>query len=282
MEKPEKPTRKRRFLDKPMKKWTFEEENKILDYLIGHQPIEMPTGRAYYQQLVDDFNWSVAPTLVRFKVANMQRIYYKTLEWRQATIESGNYNDDMIKDYLKKRCPHFRKLAILFASSEKAKKATKSLVSHKVDESNGQTENLDKIDIPPANAEMLEAFKVEYEEPDLSWISQASSPECSRLPAATAESGDPLRDLDSTLYARGGSREAMELKKEQMSLQWMRLEIEKQKVELQREQLQEEAKYKVLQLEQQERIRKHQIDRETEVRKYELSLKYKADLKSEM
>lgn len=58
---------------------------------------QTPTGRVYYEKLVDHFNWSTEPNLVRFKVNNMQRSYYKTLEWRQATIESGDYDDEMIK-----------------------------------------------------------------------------------------------------------------------------------------------------------------------------------------
>lgn len=149
---------------------------------------------------------------------------------------------------------------------------------------------MEDVESPEASTDMLEVFKVEYEEPDLNWVSQSSTPDNTRTQdPSIVESTDPLRDLDNALYAKGSSKEAMELKKEQISVQWMKLEIEKEKlsivkekISLQRYQAQEEAKFKVLQLEQQERIKKHQIDKETEVRKYELSLKYKSELKTEM
>lgn len=37
------------------------------------------------------------PNLIRHKVKNMKKIYFKMLAWRQQAIETGDYDDDMIK-----------------------------------------------------------------------------------------------------------------------------------------------------------------------------------------
>ncbi|XP_059607445.1 uncharacterized protein LOC132255438 [Phlebotomus argentipes] len=250
--------KRRRTIERPMKRWTLEEESKILDFLIANKPIELPTAKMYYSKLIQTLEWTINYSLVRHKVKNMKQLYFKMLSWRQSAIENDDYDEQMIKEHLKRRCPHFKKLESLFSTELRAKKATQSCKPQKVEEIN--------LCADEGEDPSMEDFKVEYSVQDLD--SRASD-----------ESGDPLR----------APREVLDMNKEQVSLQWMRLEIEKEKLSIAREKIamlreqnQEEAKFRILQLEQQGILKKLQIEKDTEVRKYELSLKYKADLKSEI
>ncbi|XP_055706349.1 uncharacterized protein LOC129803657 [Phlebotomus papatasi] len=265
--------RRKRCLDKPMKRWTLQEEGRILDFIMANQPMEVPTARVYYTTLINNWNWTVEPNLIRHKVKNMKKVYYKMLAWRQQAIETGDYDDDMIREFLKRRCPHFNKLQQLFSEDIKAKQAIASTRSYQMEE-DLSLDHLDNMDSAEEDA-VMDGLKIEIEEPD--------SPPSEEMPQfyRSGESTDPLRNQDSP--------ETTELKKEHYSLQWMKLEIEKErltivreKIALQREQNQEEARYKILQLEQQERMKKLQIEKDAEVKMFELKLKYKAEPKPEM
>lgn len=128
--------------------------------------------------------------------------------------------------------------------------------------------------------------KVEIEDPDMSWISRPTSPIASGPKGGFS---DPLRDLDSAIFAKPTRADSFELKKEYLSLEYFRLEVEKDKLQiardklaLERQKITDDVNYKILQLEQQERIKMHQIDKEADVRRYELTLKYKDAVKTEM
>uniref|UniRef100_A0A1B0C8F0 Uncharacterized protein n=1 Tax=Lutzomyia longipalpis TaxID=7200 RepID=A0A1B0C8F0_LUTLO len=273
--------KRKRTVTKPMKRWTLGEEDQILDYLIANKPIELPTAVVYYGNLIKDLKWTIEPNLVRHKVKNMKEVFYKNLAWVQTVAENEECDEKMIDEHLRKRCPHFKKLEILFSSNPRAKVVQlKTFLD--VEEVNLTTERNQNDDQEDTSLEEYDGYKCEGENSDTDWVlQQESQATTSEAPADAQEPGDPLENLKNST--------TNDIDKEQLSLQWMRLEIEKEKlsiarekIAMQREQNQEEAKFRILELEQQGILKRLQIEKDTEVRKYELSLKYKAELKPEM
>ncbi|XP_055693292.1 uncharacterized protein LOC129795826 [Lutzomyia longipalpis] len=278
--------------ERPVRKWTVEEEKRILDYLIANQPIEVPTARVYYAQLVEDLKMNLDPNLLRYKVQNMRRVFFKTMDWVKKSRKNG-WDDNKIKEYLQKTCRHFKKMRVIFSSFYQKSKFADQDVSDSHAQEDTTPEEVVAMPPTPQTPQSLRHQQTpqkteEVEEPDLSWISQPTSPNDSGN--LTNVSQDPLMDLDSSVAsAKSTPHDTMELKKENINLEYFRLEVEKEKLAIMREKLAmerqkcaDESNYKILQLEQQERIKIHQIDREAEVKRYELALKYKDEVKTEM
>ncbi|GAB0097996.1 hypothetical protein DMENIID0001_136850 [Sergentomyia squamirostris] len=276
---------KRRRLLRYKRRWTADEESKILDYLIETKDCARMSSRLYFEQLLARHQWDIDVDLVKQKACNIRSSYIKHLTWKRNAIESGRYTSDEIKHHMRNRCPNEKKFAILMADDEQVKKLT-APQNHKVEDLDVNTDDLN-LDVSAPENETFQEFKVEMNDdpdlPDLSWF-QTSNNTTNSLSSTHTETSDPLRDLDAR-----ENPENLEMKKERMSLMWMKLEIEKEKITmerekiaLQREQIQIDHKYKILQLEQQERLKKLHIEKDAELKTYELQLKFRVNKKSEM
>ncbi|XP_055693291.1 uncharacterized protein LOC129795825 [Lutzomyia longipalpis] len=285
---------------KPARRWTQEEEIKILDYLIANQNSNFPSAVPFYNNMCNEINLNVRPVLIRNKVRNMKTLYYNALQWRRESIENGTYTDRAMNEYIKKRCPQFERLDILYSNTLQAQKAASHVHVNEEEDNEESLNNMDLADLGHTtnpnssnismremaenDEEMNDIVKVEYEDTGINWNQEIDFIEEEPSEEFPENSEDPLQNQNatSTYPTPSSPTKAIDLKRDYIRLERVKLEIEREKISIAREKIalqrrenDEEARFKILQLEQQERIKIHQIDRETELKKYELSLKYR-------
>ncbi|XP_036322434.1 uncharacterized protein LOC118736450 [Rhagoletis pomonella] len=71
--------------EKPNKKWTLEEVNTILNYLMDSQEIEKPTAQIFYKKLIEKTGINATWELIRWKVRHLKSTYKDASDWRSST-----------------------------------------------------------------------------------------------------------------------------------------------------------------------------------------------------
>ncbi|XP_017468176.1 PREDICTED: uncharacterized protein LOC108360417 isoform X3 [Rhagoletis zephyria] len=90
----------------PIRKWSEQEQRKLIDFLRTNLPIEKPTARLYYQRFSQHSKIAIEWRLVRSKVRNLRVVYTKAKCW-QSSDEAMLLSEERRREMVLKMCNFF-------------------------------------------------------------------------------------------------------------------------------------------------------------------------------
>ncbi|XP_053950344.1 uncharacterized protein LOC128858252 [Anastrepha ludens] len=99
---------------KTRKKWTNEENQLLLDYLLENKDIEKPTAHLYYANFLNKTKIYAHPNMMCGKVRHLKKTYLMAEQWLRTKVNKGDIDCPIIKEKLHKICPYYNRLSQIF------------------------------------------------------------------------------------------------------------------------------------------------------------------------
>ncbi|XP_050340161.1 uncharacterized protein LOC126766411 [Bactrocera neohumeralis] len=109
--------------ERPNKKWTKEEINKLLDFLEEADEIEAPTAQFFYKKCIQVKGIEATWDLLRWKVRHLKSTFNKANDYRTSTgagIDEMDVGVGSFEDKIEKMCPHYNRLNKIFGAKSHA------------------------------------------------------------------------------------------------------------------------------------------------------------------
>lgn len=274
--------------------------------------LQKPTTRIYYEKLVVETPLfaSINFDVLRNKSKNLKESYQRAIKWRQNTGQ-GVENEESIRDYILRICPHFDLLDEIY--SERPNVNPPYIIDTSIEISNS-SQNITPdfqpdsfisddsiIEITDENSpngsfltQMQQSEPIQsYDEENREKIhnnrqtfrplnkkstntDMASTP---KKPRFVQNSMQQLADLQKSRAEMHEKKYLIELKKLEANDKWeqKKLEIEIERNNIEKEKILLDERMKIAELKNQERIRKMEIEKEERLAMYELQLKYQKE-----
>ncbi|XP_054083813.1 uncharacterized protein LOC105219328 [Zeugodacus cucurbitae] len=108
-------TKAKRVRSNPTRKWLFDEEKALIEFLTQNRDFEKPTSQMDYRRFSKESNIAVDWKLTRAKVRYMRRTYNKAKAWEGST-GAGSMEGETMKATLLKMCTFFYEMEEIFGS----------------------------------------------------------------------------------------------------------------------------------------------------------------------
>ncbi|XP_049301961.1 neurofilament medium polypeptide-like [Bactrocera dorsalis] len=109
--------------ERPNKKWTKEEINKLLDFLEEADEIEAPTAQFFYKKCIVVKGIEATWDLLRWKVRHLKSTFKKAHDYRTSTgagIDEMDVGVGSFEEKIEKMCPHYHRLNKIFGAKSHA------------------------------------------------------------------------------------------------------------------------------------------------------------------
>ncbi|XP_049302133.1 uncharacterized protein LOC125775516 [Bactrocera dorsalis] len=109
--------------ERPNKKWTKEEINKLLDFLEEADEIEAPTAQFFYKKCIVVKGIEATWDLLRWKVRHLKSTFKKAHDYRTSTgagIDEMEVGVGSFEEKIEKMCPHYNRLNKIFGAKSHA------------------------------------------------------------------------------------------------------------------------------------------------------------------
>ncbi|XP_017493732.1 PREDICTED: uncharacterized protein LOC108381846 [Rhagoletis zephyria] len=278
--------------EKPNKKWTLEEVNTILNYLMDSQEIEKPTAQIFYKKLIEKTGINATWELIRWKVRHLKSTYKDASDWRSSTgaglleIDAGA---NSVEGKVLQICPHYHKLHQIFGA-KCTQNAYEVIDSGEINEAD--VEVSESIDSDCIIYECIQETGEEAEicvaaEPvagtSCGQSSQAVIPKKARDFAEKLKKNSPKTPA-AHLAAFQAERTAMF----KMKIEWEKerqdkeIEIHERETKLKEDQLKAEIEFKnremdlkAHQIEEELKMKKLELEKDERIKMFEIEMKYK-------
>ncbi|XP_050338012.1 uncharacterized protein LOC126764247 [Bactrocera neohumeralis] len=97
-------TKPKRVRKAPYRKWSNEEQQKLITYMRDNRPIEKPTAQVYYKQFSETQNLRLDWSLVRLKARHLRQCYTKARAWQNSTGAGAMQDGESTESNLKINC----------------------------------------------------------------------------------------------------------------------------------------------------------------------------------
>ncbi|XP_054090164.1 uncharacterized protein LOC128922709 [Zeugodacus cucurbitae] len=109
--------------ERPNKKWTNEEINKLLDFLEEADEIEAPTAQFFYKKCIVVKGIEATWDLLRWKVRHLKSTFKKANDYRTSTgagVDEMDVGVGSFEEKIVKMCPYYNRLNKIFGAKSHA------------------------------------------------------------------------------------------------------------------------------------------------------------------
>ncbi|XP_039968545.1 uncharacterized protein LOC120780318 [Bactrocera tryoni] len=111
-------TKPKRVRKAAYRKWSNEEQQKLITYMRDNRPIEKPTAQVYYKQFLETQNLRLDWSLVRLKARHLRQWYTKARAWQNSTEAGAMEDGESTESIILRTCPLFYDLEDIFGYKE--------------------------------------------------------------------------------------------------------------------------------------------------------------------
>ncbi|XP_018792841.1 PREDICTED: uncharacterized protein LOC108971323 [Bactrocera latifrons] len=111
-------TKPKRVRTVPYRKWSSEEQQKLITYMRDNRPIEKPTAQVYYKKILETQNLRLDWSLVRLKARHLRQCYTKARAWQNSTGALAMQDAESTESIILRTCPFFYDLEDIFGYKE--------------------------------------------------------------------------------------------------------------------------------------------------------------------
>ncbi|XP_037946998.1 uncharacterized protein LOC119678949 [Teleopsis dalmanni] len=284
---------KKRKRDRPIKKWSEEENMAILDYIYENGNFEKPTAKLYYLKLLNDIKIDSTWDLVKYKMRYYRRLYEKANQWMKSGKADPTGDNSEIKAIVHKICPHYKLLSEIF---EKKSQNDSVVMSNSELEYEDPLESEIEVTIKDEYAEISTPLSSPHLDQEQAQYDSIVSPDgtpvptnwSAELPGTSGEvnAHNSSADLAMRKEPKSALNKLAALEAERISITSKKLEQEnkhfEQNLELQKEKFkfEKEIQREHLRLEEQKikhefELKKLELEQKERLAMKELDLKYK-------
>ncbi|XP_049302091.1 uncharacterized protein LOC125775479 [Bactrocera dorsalis] len=249
---PQKEIRKRA---KPQKKWSEEENDLILEYLLENVEIEKPNAQLYYKKLVEITNIDATTDMLRCKVRYWKQMYNKAEEWRKSTGAGIDVGDDVssIKAKISQMCPNYERFSVLFGSKSEANCVVETYNPEVSQYCSDFADLVEVVEIPASSQSSAEPSGSLNDNAEQTTVGAEVATDFPTTPSFLEKVKKRApKNILSELKDIQKKRE--QFFEQRIEIEKEKLNLEKLKLELDREKINKDFEIKKLELEQKERL----------------------------